>query len=333
MKPLVSILIPAYNAQDFIGETLASALEQTWPRTEIIVVDDGSTDGTLAMIAPMASRHVKIVRQDHQGAAAARNSALAVSQGDYIQWLDADDLLARDKIERQMSALDDVPDGRTLFSSSWGKFRHRRSGARFVPTSLWQDLSPLEWLLRKMEQNVFMQTATWLVSREVTDAAGPWDTQMLSDDDGEYFCRVLLQSNGVIFVPDAKVFYRSTGTLSYVGRSNRKIDALFRSMQLHIGYLRSLDDGERVRAACVEYLQAGLAHFYPHRVDVVRQAEELAATMGGRLEMPRFSWKYSWIDAVFGAETAKHAEVSLRRVRDSIAASCSKLVASIDKNH
>jgi len=57
----------------------------------------------------------------------------------------------------------------------------------------------------QLGQNLYMQTATWLVSRELTEAAGPWDTRLLGDDDGEYFCRVLLASNGVRFVPEAKV--------------------------------------------------------------------------------------------------------------------------------
>jgi glycosyltransferase involved in cell wall biosynthesis len=333
MKPLVSILIPAYNAQGSVAETLVSAIGQTWPRTEIIVVDDGSTDNTLAIAMRMASRGVKVVTHEHQGAAASRNHALSLSQGDYIQWLDADDLLARDKIERQLSVLNDPPHERTLLSSAWGTFMYRPSRARFVGTALWQDLSPLEWLLRKMEQNAFIQTAAWLVSRKLTEAAGPWDTQLLSDDDGEYFCRVILQSSRVVFVPDARVFYRMSGArnLSYIGWSNEKMDAQLRSMRLQIGYLRSLEESQRVRAAAVEYLQAGLPNFYPHRPDLVAQAEQLAATVGGRLEMPRFSWKYSWIEAIFGSVAAKRAEIFLPRLRWSIARSCSKLAASIDK--
>jgi glycosyltransferase involved in cell wall biosynthesis len=93
MKPLVSILIPSYNAQEFIGETLTSAVAQTWPRKEIIVVDDGSTDHTRAIADRFGSRQVKVVAQEHQGASAARNRAFSLSQGDYIQWLDADDSL------------------------------------------------------------------------------------------------------------------------------------------------------------------------------------------------------------------------------------------------
>lgn len=104
MHPLVSILIPAYDAETSIGETLTSALAQTWFRREIIVVDDGSTDQTLAAAKRFGSKDVLVVTQKNQGAAASRNRAFALCQGDYIQWLDADDLLSPDKVEAQMVA-------------------------------------------------------------------------------------------------------------------------------------------------------------------------------------------------------------------------------------
>src|SRR6266702_847709 len=105
MKPLVSILIPAYNAQEWISDTIESALDQTWPKTEIIIVDDGSTDQTLAVAKGFNSRGVQVVTQPNQGASAARNTAYALCQGDYIQWLDADDLLEPSKIEKQVQKL------------------------------------------------------------------------------------------------------------------------------------------------------------------------------------------------------------------------------------
>src|SRR5206468_5993044 len=135
----------------------------------------------------------------------------------------------------------------TLLSATWGRFLYRYYRAEFIPTALWCDLSPTEWLLRKMGQNLHMQTATWLVSRELTEAVGPWNTRLLGDDDGEYFCRVLLASDGTRFVPEARVYYRAAGSssLSYIGRSDRKLEAQWRSMPLHIGYLRSLEDTPR----------------------------------------------------------------------------------------
>jgi len=310
---MVSILIPAFNVQEWIGDTLCSAIGQTWEPKEVIVVDDGSTDQTLEIARRFESESVRIVTQENHGAAAARNKAFSLSRGDYIQWLDADDLLAPDKIERQMEVMKQCQSKQTLVSAAWGKFRYRSYKAKFVRTALWCDLSPTEWLLRRMGQNLYMQTATWLVSRELTEVAGPWDTRLLGDDDNEYFCRILMASDGVRFVPDAKVYYRSFGYggLGYVGLSNEKIEAHWLSMQSHVRYLQSLEDSERVRAACVRYLHTSLPRFYPQRPDIIRVAEQMARNLGGELKVPRSSWKFAWIRAIFGPHVAKRVQTTL----------------------
>src|SRR5436190_2093020 len=105
---------------------------QTWDRKEIIVVDDGSEDRTLSVARSFESDLVKVFPRAHQGAAATRNHAFARSRGDYIQWLDADDLLNSDKIARQMEALGDSPNPRTLLSGEWAKFLHQPSHAKFI---------------------------------------------------------------------------------------------------------------------------------------------------------------------------------------------------------
>jgi glycosyltransferase involved in cell wall biosynthesis len=321
MQPLVSILIPAYNAQEWIADTLRSALAQTWPRKEIIVVDDGSRDETCSVAQRFASEGVRVVTQKNQGGSAARNTAYSLSEGDYIQWLDADDLLSPDKIARQMEALGETPNPRTLLSSGWGYFLYRYYRARFTPNELWQDQPPAEWMIRAMGQNLHMQTATWLVSRELSEAAGPWDTRLAVDDDGEYFARVLRKCDFVRFVPDAKVYYRASGSgsVSYIGRSDRKMEAQLLSMQLHVEYLRSLEDSDRSRAASVAYLQTWLPYFYPERPDLVKQCQQLAGQLGGTLHAPRLSWKYSWMEALFGWGLAKQAQVLLPGIRLSCA--------------
>jgi glycosyltransferase involved in cell wall biosynthesis len=307
ITPLVSILIPAHNAEKWIADTLRSAIAQTWERKEIIVVDDGSSDRTINVARAFESHDVRVISQRNLGAAAARNTAFSLCHGDYIQWLDADDLLAPDKIARQ---LETIPDGRTLLSGSWGSFMYRPYKARFTPSSLWQDLSPAEWLIHKLSENVFMQTAVWLVSRELTEAAGEWDTRMHADDDGEYFCRVLLASDRVHFVPDAKVYYRNSGSvsLSYIGESPKKMEALWLSIKLHIGYLRSLEDSLRVHAACLEYLRISLVNFTPEQSGIRREAEQLAMELGGKLgEAPR-SWKFTAMERLLGWRIAKTSQ-------------------------
>src|SRR5262245_49309566 len=140
MTPLISILIPAYNAEPWIGDTIRSALAQTWPRKEIVVVDDGSTDQTLQVARRFASRDVFVVTQENKGASAARNKAFQLCHGDYIQWLDADDLLSLDKVTTQLAVAQECQDKRRLLSSGWGYFMYRPSRAQFLPTPLWCDL-------------------------------------------------------------------------------------------------------------------------------------------------------------------------------------------------
>jgi glycosyltransferase involved in cell wall biosynthesis len=331
VQPLVSILIPAYNAEKWISETLRSAIAQTWERKEIIVIDDGSTDRTVAVARQFESEQLRVVAHKHQGAAATRNLALSLSRGEYIQYLDADDLIARDKIARQLEALGHSPNKRMLLSGSWGEFVYRFHRSEFVPTALWCDLCPVEWLTRKMKLGVFMQTATWLVSRELAEAAGPWDTRLLGDDDGEYFCRVLLASDGVRFVPESKVYYRKSGVncLSYIGLSDSKMEAQMCSMQLHIRYLRSLEDSAKVREACIAYLQNWLPFFYS-RPDLVKQAEEMAASLGGTLPPPKLSWKAALFSALFGRRQMKRAQALQVRVRWSLIRWWDKILYQIE---
>src|SRR5262245_12452760 len=146
MEPLVSILIPAYNAEAFISDTIDSALAQAWPKKEIIVVDDGSSDQTVAIARRFEPVGVRVVTQPNRGASAARNLAFSLCRGDYIQWLDADDLLSPDKISKQLEAAKKNPSKRRLFSSAWGRFLYRPQKTRFYASSLWCDLSPKEWL-------------------------------------------------------------------------------------------------------------------------------------------------------------------------------------------
>ena len=335
MKPLVSILIPAYNAEPWIAGTIKSALDQTWPRKEIIVVDDGSRDRTLQAAKQFVTKNVSVVTQENQGASAARNKAFDLCQGDYIQWLDADDLLTPAKIAKQMVASECYGSERTLFSSAWGRFYYRIDRAIFTPTSLWCDLSPVEWLVRKMGQNLHMPPATWLVSRKLTQMAGPWDTRLSLDDDGEYFCRVILASDGIRFVPDTKVFYRISGfgSLSSRCRSRKKLESQFVSMQLHIRYLRSLEDSERVRAACLKYLQTRFLRFYPEEVTLVKQLEELAATLGGQLETPRLPWEYSWMQKAFGWSATKRARQYYNRWKSSMMRSWDKALFHLKRQN
>lgn len=327
-EPLVSILTPAYNAEKWIADAITSALRQIWPRKEIIVVDDGSTDRTLTIASKFSKEGVKVVSQQNRGASAARNHAYSLCRGDYIQWLDADDVLAPDKVSRQMEFAETANNPQLLLSSEWGRFLYRTKRAVFIPTPLWEDLEPLEWLLRKMTLNVWMQPGTWLTSRELTEAAGPWDERLSFDDDGEYFCRVISKSQGVAFVRGAKTYYRATGpeSLSSVDYSNRKLESAWLSIRMHIQYLRQLEISERTRNAAISFLQTWITMFDPYRTDIIEQMQQTAAAMGGRIGslnrcldlVEPLRWKFAWMKRVFGHRVAHWAQKALPRFKHSV---------------
>lgn len=133
--PLVSVLIPCYNAEGYLGETLDSVFRQTWPNLEVIVVNDGSTDGSIKVAEAFVKGGLILISQDNAGASAARNRAFGASSGDFIQFLDADDLLDRDKIQLQVNRLLESPD--CVASAVWGDLpglggcAPRRTGCTF----------------------------------------------------------------------------------------------------------------------------------------------------------------------------------------------------------
>jgi glycosyltransferase involved in cell wall biosynthesis len=118
-EPLVSIIIPCFNAESYVGEAIESALDQTYPVKEVIVIDDGSTDGSLEVIRKFGER-VRWESGPNRGGGAARNRGLAIAKGEYIQFLDADDLLDSGKLERQMPVL--LETGADVIYSDWRQY-------------------------------------------------------------------------------------------------------------------------------------------------------------------------------------------------------------------
>ena len=326
MNPLVSILIPSYNSEKWIKSTIEAALAQTWKNKEIIIVDDGSTDNSYSIAKQYESGILKVITQDNSGACVARNRALSISQGDFIQWLDSDDILAPDKIEIQLTNSDQSPQTKVLHSSAFGLFYFRIEKAKFNLNPLCQDLSPLNWLLMHMGKGYWMIPAAWLVSRKLTDLAGPWDERLLLNQDGEYFCRVVASSELIKFHPDARSYYRQ-GNLSSVSsiRAGKSLDSLNLSKSLCVDLLLKLEDSDITREACVNYLQRSL--FFPNNLDspIIESNRKRIIELGGTIDPPAMTRKFTFIKNIFGLKTARiiknklwHLEIIIRKYWDKM---------------
>lgn len=281
MKPLVSILIPVYNAEQWLAEALESTLAQTWQNKEIIVVNDGSTDSTLAVARQFKSYGVQVISQENKGASAARNCAFREAEGDFIQYLDADDLLAPDKIELQIRRLSSEPPDR-IAAGAWGRFYDSSHNAEFIPEPVWSDLSPVDWLVTSWCGGGMMHTAAWLTPRSIAEKVGGWDETPCPNDDGEYFTRVLLSSSGVSFCQEARSYYRS-GILESLGGC-RKLEMLastYRSLELCANHLLTKEDSPRSRKACAANFQRFIYAVYPDMPNLVQKAEAKVQSLGG----------------------------------------------------
>lgn len=282
MSATVSILIPSYNAARWIAEALESALAQTWPHREIIVVDDGSADGSAAIARQFESRGVRVVVQPNRGASAARNHALRLARGEFIQFLDADDLLAPDKVEIQLRRLLAAPP-RHIASCAWARFSHAPGEAVFASEPAWRDLSGLEFQLLHYEGGWMMQPGCWLSPRALLDEAGPWDETLSLNDDGEYFSRVTLASSGILFSDTARLYYRSAlpGSLSR-RQDPRALQSLWRSTELNCErLLRVAGDTPRARAAAANGWQRLAFECHPVAPRLADAAEARCQALGG----------------------------------------------------
>jgi glycosyltransferase involved in cell wall biosynthesis len=185
---LVSTVIPVFNRPRLLGEAVQSVLAQTWRPIEVIVVDDGSTDETPQVCRDLAVRHPGIVRcvfRDNGGPGAARAAGTAAAQGEFVQYLDSDDLLLPCKFERQVRALRSRPDCDVAYCKT-RQYWHEAlpSDAATARTGvMFEKLFP-ELLLGRC-----WRTLTPLYRRSIVERAGPWSS-LRQDEDWEFEARI-----------------------------------------------------------------------------------------------------------------------------------------------
>ena len=304
--PLVSILIPCYNSDQWLAETIESALAQTWENKEIIVVNDGSTDNSLAVAKSFESSIVKVISQENRGASAARNVALKEAQGDFIQYLDADDLLAPDKIELQLQLLQKNPTSNVVASGEWARFYHNPQEALFITQSLWQNMPAVDWLVCAWENHLMMHPGAWLVPRKISDKAGLWNEDLSLNDDGEYFSRILLASEGVKFCQGAKTYYRSGNTGSLSGTKSLKArQSQFLSLSLGTNNLLARENSPRTRHTCAIAFQRFIYDVYPDVSELSKQAAIKVKELGGSNLQPTGGRIFQLLSKLVGWQQAK----------------------------
>ncbi len=279
--PLVSLIIPCHDAEAWLAETLESALAQTWTHREIIVVNDGSRDSSLAVAQRFTGRGVTVVDLPNRGASAARNHGLRLARGDFIKFLDADDLLSPDALAAQVAALTGRSD--QLAFGPWARFHEDPAAAVFTPHPGWHDSNGLAWIKETWRDTEPMyQCGMFLIPRPLVEKCGGWDERLTLIDDFEFFTRLALASAGLVFTPNAKLFYRSGLPGSLSGHKSRRAwESALLSTNLAVDHLLAAEDTAGTRRLSADMLQKLIYSFYPEHADLRQQLEKRVAVLGG----------------------------------------------------
>jgi len=207
--PPVSIIVPCHNAARFLGETIDSVLAQTFPAFELIVVDDGSTDGTADVIDRYRrlDGRLKCDSGPNRGVSAARNRGTELARGRYLQYLDADDLLRPHALQVKFESLESS--GADIACTDWQKLIESPSG-RFVPGEIHS--RKCEELQPALEIAIFLDfwspPAALLYRREIVDRVGGWNTSLRMTQDGRFLFDAVHCGGQLRHVPGIGADYR-----------------------------------------------------------------------------------------------------------------------------
>ena len=201
----ISVVIPTYNYGRFVREAIDSVLAQTCAPLEIVVVDDGSTDDTEQIVRSYGDR-VRYIRQENAGVAAARNTGIANARGEYIAFLDSDDVWLPEKLAKQLARFDSDPGLGLVYA---GAERFDESGTLSV------ELDGMEgWIapeLLRLERGVIASGSGMLLPKQVAEEVGGFDADLQPSEDWDFCYRVALRHR-IGFVPEVLVRYRQHGS-------------------------------------------------------------------------------------------------------------------------
>ena len=325
--PVASIIIPCYNAENWVQEAIESCLNQTYANLEIIVVDDGSTDRSLEIIRRYLPR-IRVETGPNRGGNFARNRGFALSTGEYIQYLDADDYLEPDKIATQVRLLEE-----TKADAAYGDFRQRRylAGARFsyldrIQVSGAQE-NVLASLLSFWGWNI--NGGAVLYRRRAVDRVGGWDESLRAAQDTDFFTSVALSGAKISYQPGCGFIYRKYGSVTVsTSNLNRWLEnmcasltksevALARDGQLTDEYKAALAVGyfEVARACCWLDPRGSFAVYAKTLNDLIGKIQDLCPHFMARHESPAFSTLQSLYGFKFAMHVCLRARAAVNIVR------------------
>ena len=312
--PLISVLMPCYNAAPYVRAAVESVLNQTWADLELIVVDDGSTDDSYDVLASIADPRLTVARQNNRGQCSAANYAYRLCRGELIKFFDADDVLSTDHLSLQVARLGSRRDAVAM--GEWARFYgNDPSEANFVALPMYRDAAPTDWLVSEWTGGgPMMQCALWLIPRTILASSGLWDERLSLINDFEFISRVLLNAKQIIYVPGARLCYRTGVRSSLSGRkSHSAAQSACLSLMLGTQHLLDVENSPRSRRACANVLKTFEYTFYPQFPDLREIIRRRVSELGGSDLRPSGPPGFEKLRPWIGWRAARHVQLLAER--------------------
>ena len=318
-NPLVSILIPLYNCEEYIGDTIESCLNQTYENIEIIIVDDGSIDNSVKVVKEYLNKYnnIKLFLQNNSGASRARNLAFTKSKGKYIQYLDADDLMSANKISTQIEIAEKFNfDPNIIFSSKFSYFKDDVDSAKYFRQAIDCSYnSGIEWLIDAWSGGGFGVIMGWLTHRKLIQEAGPWDESLKKDQDGEFFSRVVLKTKKVIMADNTMVYYRRTGYQSIsASHTEEAISSTLESLRKYKKNIANINNIKLKEAVAISYA-IFIKEYHKTHPHITKKAEMEIEQLGFNINQLPYRGKFGHIVKLVGFYKAVKIQYLLQKAR------------------
>ncbi|MCT4589624.1 MAG: glycosyltransferase [Carboxylicivirga sp.] len=284
IQPLVSVIIPLFNAAPYISDCLESVINQTYVNIEIIVVDDGSTDCSLEVVKSIGDERIHIIKTENKGAPAARNIGFQNSNGSLIQFLDADDLISTHKIGRQVNEIKAIPNSAAICSTH--HFYHDVNKEICNDDYLFSTDKPEELFKVLWGANGFVgmiAAHAWLVHRSLIQQYGLWDESLKKDADGEFYARICMNASEIILTEGVKCYYRrfKNGNNQSAKMGKEQFTSNLRSTELKQEYqFKKVNSDESKLAIATQYKLYAMAYYPKHR-NLCKEAMKRCEVLGG----------------------------------------------------
>ncbi|HTT22811.1 MAG TPA: glycosyltransferase family A protein [Candidatus Sulfotelmatobacter sp.] len=322
MNPKVSVIIPTYNRAAGVRNAIESVMAQTFTDLEVVVVDDGSSDGTGQILRETYGDRIRYFAQANQGVSAARNKGITEARGEWIAFLDSDDRWDKEKIEWQFTALErfspqcgacytDVrffnhPETRTMFQLAQESYQHE--------ATMGINEDALRVLVRPGGPGMIVCPSSFLARADAVRTTGGLNPKLRFQQDTEFMFRVAMLT-GVCYVNRPLVWFdRSPAEIRHVGMSAEwnKVEFVLRDSQIWLEGLLRLGEGvpPRIRKLIREqlgYVHSGLTNCYLEAGEYGRAREAVSKAV--RMD-PRFNialkWLLTWTNPRLALRTVRH---------------------------